>query len=206
MEIYAKGKNIPTYDFGDLFIQGERFAVTIVFVVDRVYSGIDLAGCAFIMSGVTSEGWQAVQALSKEIGEDKIRLTWNVSEDFTLNSGQLRLSLRASEEYGSEDHIVKYSMQPVNVLPVPNGRNGPLPETAEQLISQINEAAAAGLESIQEEIDAFDLEAVEARLDQIEADTATYLARPEVIPMTQEEYDRTVHKQNSLYVIIEEDE
>ena len=36
MEIYAKGKNIPTYDFGDLFIQGERFADTIVFVVDRI--------------------------------------------------------------------------------------------------------------------------------------------------------------------------
>jgi hypothetical protein len=55
---------------------------------------------------------------------------------------------------------------------------------------------------LQQKMDDFDLEEVEARLDQMEEDTQTYLARPEVIPVTRAEYESIIHKQNSLYVII----
>ena len=43
---------------------------------------------------------------------------------------------------------------------------------------------------------------VEARLDQMEEDTQTYLARPEVVALTREQYDAITPKQNSLYVIV----
>ncbi|MCR5729591.1 MAG: hypothetical protein K6G20_04445 [Ruminococcus sp.] len=206
MELYAKGKNIPTHPIGRLFIQGEKFGDTVKINLSRIYEGIDLAGFSFVVHGITSEGWEAVQALVVIVRNDKIVLDWDVSPDFTLNSGKLDLELRASGTYNGVERILKFNMPSVEVIPTVNGRNGPLPETGEQLISQINGAAAAGLQEIQSEIEAFDLESVEERLDNIEADTAIYLARPEVIPVTQAEYDQSVHKQNALYVIVEEDE
>lgn len=203
MEVYAKGKNIPTYQFGKLFIQGEKFADTINFILDRTYNGTDLAECSFCIKGLTSEHWEVEQILPyiQLIGSDKIRLEWRVSDDFTFNYGELQLELRASM---GEAVIIKYDMPPVCVKPAVNGRNSPLPETVEQAVSQITNAAAQGLAQIQQLIDSFDLETVSARLDRIEEDTATYLARPEVIAMTRSEYEAAVHKPNSLYVITEE--
>ncbi|MBQ9894546.1 MAG: hypothetical protein IJM38_04095 [Ruminococcus sp.] len=206
MELYAKGKNIPTHPIGRLFTQGEKFGDKININLNRFYDGIDTSGFSFAVHGLTSDGWEAVNALTKIVRNDKIVLEWDVSSDFTLNSGKLDLELRASGTFRGMERILKFNMPSVEVIPTVNGRNGPLPETGEQLISQINAAAAAGLQEIRSEIEAFDLEAVEERLDNIEADTAIYLARPEVIPVTQAQYDQSVHKQNALYVIVEEDE
>ncbi len=128
MEIIANGKNIPTYEFGDLFIQGEKLADTIVFVVDRIHNGYDLADHSFVISGVTAAGYWAVQALEKEVETERIKLIWPVSADFTADAGQLELCMTASPEYGEITHVIRYAMQPVNVRPFPVGRERPEPE------------------------------------------------------------------------------
>ncbi len=207
MEVFAKGKNIPTYAFGNLFVQGENFADTICFVIDRYYNGRDLMDCSFIIRGVTEENWEVDQILFGEADDEKIRLEWSVSNEFTHNSGTLSLELSASvqNEYGDEYTVIKFDMPPVSVKPTINGKNGPLPETAEQLKNEITEAASDGLEKIQQEIAEFDLAAVESRLDKMEEDTAVYLARPEVVILTKNQYDSITHEDSVLYVIVEEE-
>lgn len=214
MEIFAKGKTIPTFSFGNLFTQGEHFADTIDFIVDRYYCGKDLSLCSFVLRGVTEENWEIEQVLIPLVSERTLRLSWHVSDSFTHNAGRLALELRASETVDESNYtIIKYDMAPVTVRATIAGQNGPLPETAEQLISEINEAASAGVSSIndaaaadldllQQKMDDFDLEEVEARLDQMEEDTQTYLARPEVVALTREQYEAITPKHNSLYVII----
>lgn len=124
MEIFAKGKNIPTYAFGNLFVQGENFADTICFVIDRYYNGRDLMDCSFIIRGVTEENWEVDQILFGEADDDKIRLEWSVSNEFTHNSGTLSLELSASvqNEYGDEYTVIKFDMPPVCVKPTINGK------------------------------------------------------------------------------------
>ena len=125
MNIIANGKNIPTYEFSELLIQGEKLADTIVFEVDRFYNGYDLSDHTFVINGLTSEGYEAMQALEKEVGAERIKLIWQVSGEFTEDAGELRLCMTASPEYGEIDHIIRYAMQPVNVRPFPAGRERP---------------------------------------------------------------------------------
>ena len=208
MKVTANGKNIPTHAFGELFIQGEKLADTIEFVVDRYYGGSDLGGCTFCIRGLTEDGWELNQTLLPVILDNEIHLSWRVSDNFTGRAGKLRLELRASRTGENEEEllILKYRMPPVTVAPTIAGPNGPVPETAEQAVSQINEAVAEGLEALIEEQESFDLDEVRARLDAMDAAIAVFLARPEVIPMTAAEYASSVHKENALYVIIGEDE
>ena len=208
MKIYAKGKSIPTYQFRDLFVQGEKMAEVITFVLDRYYSGHDMMDCNFVIRGLTEEGWEAEQVLRTVAGEDNTVLAaWSVSDLFTLNAGTLRLELRASRMDGdTAELIVKYAMEPVNVAPTINGKNGALPDAAEQAVSAVAAAVDGALITMEQTIERYDLEHTGQRLDRIEADTAVYLARPEVIPMTRQEYADSVHKENSLYVIVEEDD
>lgn len=206
MKIYAKGKTIPTYQFSRLFVQGERCAELITFVLDRYHSGTDLMTCDFVIRGSTEEDWEALQGLTKELSEDKILLDWWVSDLFTLNAGKLELELRASRtSQDVEEIVIKFPMEPVNVLPAVSGKNGALPDTAEQAVTAIAAAVDQALTQMDETIERYDLEHTGQRLDQIEADTAVYLARPEVIPMTRQEYARSPHKANALYVIIDEE-
>lgn len=203
MEIHAEGKNIPTYQFGGLFVQGEQFAEVIYFMVDRYYHDYDLAGAQFCMRGLTEDGWEIQQSLHiEETGEETIKLRWRVGSDFTLNAGRLSLELRAD----MDDYLIlKYIMQPVMVRPTINGQNGPLPETVEQVIQAINEAATQGLEDIQSAIDSFDISEVQERIETIIDQAEVIISRPEVIPMKRSEYIASEHKQNALYVITEED-
>lgn len=203
MEVTANGKNIPTCAFGNLFIQGEKLADTIVITVDRYHDGRDLSLCSFCIRGLTEDGWEVNQTLTPTADETSIRLEWQVSEVFTANSGKLRLELRASQLDRDDNEIlvVKYNMQPVTVAPTVSGTNGPLPETAEQAVSQINGAVDTGLRELSDAQESFDLDEVKARLDAMDSNIALFLARPEVIPMTAQEYASSVHKANSLYVI-----
>lgn len=203
MYIYAKGKNIPTYTFGELLVQGERNADSIVFCVDRYYNDEDLLNCRFCIRGLTEDGWLAEQTLfPAEAENNKLNIPWTVSGDFTTNAGILKLELRASRE---DQLIVKYNMPPVRVKETVNGMNEPLPDTAEQAVSAINDAAAEGLEQIQAKIDSFDVSTLQERLDNMDANIAVFLARPEVIPLKRSEYQALTVKKNALYVITEED-
>lgn len=212
MEVYAQGKNIPTYSFAHLFVQGENCADTLTFVVDGSYGGNDLSSCDFCIVGISDERWESRQVLLPEICGDKIRLSWKVSNTFTQNSGKLELELRASR---GDELVLKYEMEPVYVRAALSGENAPTPDMAEQVISDIMRTAADGmadvaeaknsaLNELQTKMDEFGLEETEERLDKMEADTAVYLARPEVIALTQAEYDRLTPKTDSLYVIIQE--
>ena len=233
MEIYARGKNIPTYAFGNLFTQGENLADEIVFIVDRYYCGKDLSLCSFAIRGVTEDNWEANQVLPMEVDVKTIRLTWRVADTFTYNAGKLALELRASEIIEDVAHtIIKYNMPPVEVAPTISGQNGPLPETAEQAVSEINEAVSDGLDELQQKIDSFDLtpyeeqleaeteadlallqqkiddfdlDAVEDRLDDMDVSIAALIARPKIIPLTRAQYEALVTKEDALYVIIGEE-
>lgn len=212
MEIFAQGKNIPTYSFGRMFVQGEHCADKITFVVDKIYSGNDLSECIFSMIGVSDEKWEICQILTPVVCKDKIKLEWSVSNLFTQNSGKLELELRASRD---DTLVLKYDMQPVYVKPALDGENTPLPDVSEQIISDIAAAAVQGiediggarnaaLENLQQKMDGFGLEETEERLNKMEADTAVYLARPEVVALTREEYEAITVKADSLYVIVTE--
>lgn len=212
MEIFALGKNIPTYSFGRLFVQGEHCADRITFVVDKSYGGNDLSECDFCIIGISGEKWEVCQILTPVVCGGKIKLDWTVSNVFTQNSGKLELELRVSKD---DELILKYDMQPVYVKPALDGENAPLPDVSEQLISDITAAAVQGIENVgaakssalselQQKMDEFGLEETEARLDRMEADTAVYLARPEVIALTREEYESLTPKADSLYVIVTE--
>lgn len=206
MELTAKGKNIPTYPIGNLFIQGECFADTIYIMVDRYYDRWDLSECSFSIKGETESGEVITSALLFKPLETKLRVIWRVSDLFVKNSGRLQLELTASNVInGTVKCVVKYDMPPVFVKPALEGTNEVLPDTSEQIVAEVNKAAADGLAEIRAEIDAFDLDSVDQRLDNMDAACATFLARPEVIAVTQKEYDSSEHKSNSLYVIIEEE-
>lgn len=206
MELTAQGKNIPTYPIGNLFTQGECFADTIYITVDRYYDRWDLSECSFSIKGETESGEVITAALLFKPMETKLRVIWQVSDLFVKNAGRLMLELKASNVInGTVKCVVKYDMPPVYVKPALEGTNEILPDTSEQIIGQVNKAAADGLAEIRAEIDAFDLDLVNQRLDNMDSACETFLGRPEVIAMTQEEYDSSEHKSNSLYIIIKED-
>lgn len=212
MEVFAQGKNIPTYSFGRMFVQGEHCADIITFVVDKNYGGNDLSECVFSIIGISNGKWEICQLLTPAVCKDKIKLEWQVNNNFTQNSGKLELELRASK---NDTLILKYDMQPVYVKPTLNGENAPLPDASDQIISDITAAAAQGIADIgdaknaalgnlQQKMDEFGLEATEERLNKMQTDTAVYLARPEVIAITREEYESITVKADSLYVIVTE--
>lgn len=206
MEIYAKGKNISTFPFSRLLVCGEKLADTITFYLERFYEGKDMYGCSFLMRGVNSAGEEAQQTIVPEIRGEYLAIIWDVSEYFTAAEGELELELRAVRvnDDGEADLVMKYLMPPIYVAPSPKGLNAALPDTSEQLLSEISSAVSEGIEEIQLLIDGFDLSEVENRLDSMEQDIAVFLERPEVIPVTQSEYDEIQHKKNALYVIVKE--
>ncbi|MDE6538850.1 MAG: hypothetical protein K2K66_01545 [Ruminococcus sp.] len=229
MEVFSNGKNIPTYSFGNLFIQGEKFADTVIISLERFYNNSDISGYKFMVAGLTEDDYEINQVIMPEsIDEKFIKLRWNVSGDFTAHAGKLCLELRAFEDTNSEiNTIIKYDMPPVNVKPTINGLNESLPDTNEQFINSITIVTADCLEQlqssinsandtlqdsintfnvwVQSQIDSFNLDETNNRLDNMEADTAVYLARPEVIPVTRSQYNSTTHKKNALYVITGEE-
>ncbi|MGN0580358.1 MAG: hypothetical protein ACI4JE_05745 [Ruminococcus sp.] len=228
MEIFADGKNIPTYAFSGLFRQGEKFADTITIITERFYGGNDLSHCSFLMRGINENGGEAQQVIVPDISDYSLIFSWNVSESFTAVSGELKLELRASvtDSGGESRLILKFGMEPVFVAESPKGENLPIPDAAEQIISEIADAASSALEKISDSsaqaaaditsaaasgkaqieniISEFDISAVEERLDDMDSDIAVFLSRPEVIPMTAAQYASVTPKQNSLYVIIKE--
>lgn len=207
MEIYAKGKNIPTYAFGNLFTEGECYADTITFKIARYHEGLDMLGFSFSIKGVNESGYEALQTLLPRDDGEYVALDWRVSSYFTVRAGKLALELRASAGTEEADSvIVKYTMPPVCVNLSPEGTNAVTPDTSEQLLSEITEAVSSGIAEIQGVIDSFDISATEERLDKMDENISVFLARPEVIPVTQSEYESTEHKENSLYVIVKEAE
>ena len=207
MQIIAKGKNIDTHLLKNLLIQGEKNSETVIFLVDRFHNGVDLNNCTFMIKGVTEGDAEAEQALTKVAHDEKISVIWNISENFTTESGRLILEMRAiliDEETETETLVLKYDMADINVKPSPIGSTAPVPSAVEQAINLINSAAADGLSQIQALIDSFDIEALLERLAEVEEKLDELLLRPEIQPITQQEYDRIQHLANVLYIIVEE--
>lgn len=205
MKVYAEGKNISSHSFSGLFTKGERFADTIIFLVGRTYKGVDMTKCSFMIRGVNSEGGEIQQILTPMVQGMHIALNWCVSDYFTAVAGELQLELRASKTADNgEEFIVKFTMAPVIVKDSPTGTNTVVPDTAEQALSAVSEAVSEGISQIQQTIDSFDASAIEARLDSMDANIEVFLARPEVIAVTKEQYDTIEHKANALYVIVKE--
>ena len=113
MNIYAKGKNIQTYSFGRLFIQGEKIAEEINIFIRRFYNGWDMSGYTFTITGKTEGNEPVSQQLTPWQEGDNIKLIWRVLSSFTAVSGELSLELKA---VGSDpERIIKFNMPPVYV-------------------------------------------------------------------------------------------
>lgn len=95
MQITANGKNINTYPFKNLLIQGEKFSETIVFLVDRFHNETDLGKCSFLIRGVTEKNEEAEQVLTVYVFEKSVALFWNISDNFTVTAGRLQLEIKA---------------------------------------------------------------------------------------------------------------
>lgn len=207
LKITANGKTIDTHLLKNLLIQGEKSSETIAFVVDRYYSGYDLSECQFFIKGVTEKDEEAQQGLILQTSDEKLMLIWNISENFTVTSGVLTLEIRAvllSDDNETPQVILKYDMAPIFIKPSPIGSNAPMPDTVEQAINSIATVVTEGLNEIQALIDSFNLDALNARLDVIEADLKELLSRPVIQPITKADYDTSAHTPNVLYIITEE--
>ena len=114
----ANGKYIDTMPVQQLFSQEEARADTIAIEVDRYYGAHDLAEFLFIMRGITPSGGETEAVLTKEIGEEVIRLSWEVGPKFTEEAGTLALDLfayRYEEEADPEedppDYLLRYQLR-----------------------------------------------------------------------------------------------
>ena len=112
MILQANKKFIDTSHVAHLLTAGEKYADKLVFSVERFYQETDLSGCLFVMRGVNSAGNLALETLSQEVMETEIRLTWNVSPEFTAVSGMLALEIVC---YDNSDRILKYTVTPMQV-------------------------------------------------------------------------------------------
>ncbi len=207
MQITANGKNINTYPFKNLLIQGEKFSETIVFLVNRFHNETDLGKCSFLIRGVTEKNEEAEQVLTVYVFEKSVALFWNISDNFTVTAGRLQLEIKAllADNSGTGQRLIlKYNMAPIFIKESPLGNNTPMPDVREQVLNEIDMAVSDGLNQIQQLIDSFDISEVEARLDNMEAQLAELTARPKVEPLTQQQYNRKAHEPNVLYVIVQE--
>lgn len=206
MDIYAKGKYIPTQAFCHLFRRGEQAADTINIRVDRVYDGNDLSDCVFLMRGINENGEEAQQILTPEPGGSLLNLIWKVARAFTAVAGRLDLELRVSSGGGDgdEDIVLKYEMPPVFVSPSPEGKNIPLPDTAQQYLGQLLEAAKDALDSINDAYDKASLDSITKRLDSLELAVDALRRRTEVIPVTESEYASMTPAKDVVYIIVKE--
>lgn len=203
MNIYANGKNIQSYPFSSLFVQGERLADTIFFYVARQYEGNDLSACSFMIRGLNENNEEAIQPLIPSDSGDYICLEWKVTDYFTAVSGKLELEIRAVKEKNNETQLlVKYTMPPVFVKSSPTGENTPLPDTTEQSINAVTTAAADGVAQIQAAGEELQLDALKDRLDSMDINITRFLSYPKIVPITQQEYAYESHNSNDLYVII----
>ena len=103
----ANQKYIDTANIKHLLGAGEKNADKIQIAVDRYYHQTDLSDCLFTLRAVNSGGGLVMQNLEKEVTESQIILTWTITEDFTVVSGEL-----LPEIVGQKDDtvVIKYEM------------------------------------------------------------------------------------------------
>ena len=108
----ANQKYIDTANIKHLLGAGEKNADKIQIAVDRYYHQTDLSDCLFTLRAVNSCGGLVMQNLDKEVTESQIILTWTITEDFTVVSGEL-----LPEIVGQKDDtvVIKYEMTPMIV-------------------------------------------------------------------------------------------
>lgn len=205
MLIISDGKNIDTVAFKNLFVQGEKLSEQIVFRIPRYYNARDLLPSMFTIKGVNEKNETAEQVLViSQLSSSYIDLEWNVTSMFTAAAGKLNLEIQAAaSKDGAFDYILKYILPPVYVRETLNGStNIPVPDVSEQIINEINAAAAEGLSSINQAIESFDTTAVENRLDNAEAAMRILNSEIKIKVMSFSEYNSEAHSDNILYVII----
>jgi len=183
MTLISKGKNIDTAPIRRLFVQGEKRASSITFIIDSCCGGIDLSDCVFTVRGLNRNGEFAESYLTAdELPDGKIALEWLPDSKFTAVDGELSLELRAyraTPEYGDDTGLMlKYIMPPITVRKSPNGTNCALPDSITQSLEAVSNAVASGIAAIGGGI------AIKA--------------------VTAAEYEASPHEENILYVITEE--
>lgn len=147
----AQGKFIETKQIEKLFTQGERFSDKIGFLINKINNDVDVSGCTFIIRTCAYDGCMTETLLSKEIQDEMLLLTWNVSEAVTAVPGKLCLELIGSQE---ENVIIKYKMPPVLIKEAVMGTNIPVPDVVDAklaLMNEILEEISAVAEAVKED-------------------------------------------------------
>ena len=197
----ANGKYIDTMPVQQLFSQEEARADTIAIEVDRYYGAHDLAEFLFIMRGITPSGGETEAVLTKEIGEEVIRLSWEVGPKFTEEAGTLALDLfayRYEEEADPEedppDYLLRYQLPPVQVRSLPDGSHVLDEQSYTAFLLEVRATAEQALEDIGSAEGEVHL-ALDAMQDEIDA-------IPPIVILTQAEYDALPSPDpGTLYVI-----
>ncbi len=147
----SQGKHIDTRQIERLFTQGERFSDKIGILIDKVNNDVDVSGCTFIIRACACDGCMTETLLSKELQDEMLLLTWDVSEAVTAVPGKLCLELVGSQE---ENVIIKYKMPPISIKEAVMGMNIPVPDVADAklaLMNEILEEISAVAEAVKED-------------------------------------------------------
>ncbi len=126
MKLKAIGKCIDTLPIANLLSQEERLADTVTFEVDRYHNGMDLAEFTFMIRGVTESGGETESALTVQVQEELLLLSWTVNDRFTAEGGKLALDLYAYRDAAGADAaaeppecILRYQLPSVEVRRLP---------------------------------------------------------------------------------------
>lgn len=153
MILRAKGKYIDTLPMADLLSQEEKLMDWIVFEVDRIYEGFDLADYTFVIRGVTASGGETQAELLPEVLTDTLRLPWQVGKDFTAEGGTLALDLFAywyadpasDPAVTAPTRILRYQLPPVHVRPLPACDHVLDSQSYTAFLAEVKETAEQGI-------------------------------------------------------------
>lgn len=134
VKLTANGKHIDTLAIRNLFVKGEKNANSIFIDVDTVYEGVPLNNCAFILRGVTEDGYMIEQVLPKILDDDKIIINWIITDSFTSVKGEMKLEIRAVL---NDELVLKYTMNPIEIADSPSGTNMPSLDVIDDALNSV---------------------------------------------------------------------
>lgn len=103
MQLQTTGKVLHVGPISNVLRQGENNADAPVITLPASYNGLDLAGLTFVIYADSEVGTRASQTLQKQISGTTIKLTWQITSDFTSIPGKLDIILKG---YNTENQVV----------------------------------------------------------------------------------------------------
>ncbi len=136
MKLTAQGKFIDTAPIERLLTQGEHCSDCIHIILPTVNNEVDVRTCTFTMRTVAENGSMTETLLRMIFADDtETELLWEISNLVTAIPGLLQLEL-----VGAKDNtvVIKYKMPAIYVKEAVMGSNVPIPDVADEKLTQMN--------------------------------------------------------------------